>query len=224
MDEQLLPKDQIRQKAASNTSVSNNNLMNNETREESFRRGTQASNIRMTDNSMCDASMAVHAMVSTDNLEFSQSRPAESSNADLQETYAHFAMPFEKAPPEDPPKRFKRLTIPNAHVVPNQQEIQKGHERTESTRNINEAIRQKTLELDEQKNEREPLLLKTAQSNIDTSAQSTVLPTADGLMSSTESNSTGPERLTAAVNRFGKPIAFDFSTSQELGGTGCCKK
>ena len=93
--------------------------MNNETREESFRRGTQASNIRMTDNSMCDASMAVHAMVSTDNLEFSQSRPAESSNADLQETYAHFAMPFEKAPPEDPPKRFKRLTIPNAHVVPN---------------------------------------------------------------------------------------------------------
>lgn len=33
-----------------------------------------------------------------------------------------------------------------------------------------------------------------------------------------------PETLNEAINRFGKPIAFDFSTSQELGGTGCLKK
>jgi hypothetical protein len=31
-------------------------------------------------------------------------------------------------------------------------------------------------------------------------------------------------RLTEAINQHGKPIPLTFSSSQELGGTGCCKK
>ena len=30
--------------------------------------------------------------------------------------------------------------------------------------------------------------------------------------------------MTECINKSGHPIAFTFSTSQELGGTGCCKK
>ena len=33
-----------------------------------------------------------------------------------------------------------------------------------------------------------------------------------------------PERITSPVNKTGAPLEFTFSTSQELGGTGCFKK
>ena len=33
-----------------------------------------------------------------------------------------------------------------------------------------------------------------------------------------------PERLNSPINKHGNAVEFTFSTSQELGGTGCCKK
>ena len=32
------------------------------------------------------------------------------------------------------------------------------------------------------------------------------------------------KKLTSPVNKHGQALEFTFSTSQELGGTGCCKK
>ena len=64
---------------------------------------------------------------------------------------------------------------------------------------------------------REPLLINM-HSNNEESLQFT--------KSVIENNKTvvEPERITSPVNKTGAPLEFTFSTSQELGGTGCCKK
>ena len=68
---------------------------------------------------------------------------------------------------------------------------------------------------------REPLLI-----NMNPHMHSNNLDSLQVTKSVIENNKTviEPEKLKSPVNKTGAPLEFTFSTSQELGGTGCLKK
>ena len=73
----------------------------------------------------------------------------------------------------------------------------------------------------QEKDVREPLLI-----NINSHMHTTNMESLQFTTSVAENNKSElvHERITSPVNKTGAPLEFTFSTSQELGGTGCCKK
>ena len=138
-----------------------------------------------------------------------------------------------------PPVYIKpsRISRPNAGNIPNVQEIQENRERTPSTvqiENQKEDLITKGSILEQVYHEsnicdaKAPLLLHYNTNNqgtqmIEKQAQSNAgqVPQQPKLDDQTTALQ---NRLTEAINKHGRPMEFNFSTSQELGGASCCTK